>query len=115
MNIIVRLCKIGQAIPLKTEWRNPRGFKSHTSHILIPSTPIGVEGIFFIFNKNFNKNEESSTKLQNTIKMISKQIISIFIIAAGVAMTVYGFALTMIPLLVIGIPIAAIGGVVFLL
>jgi len=47
--------------------------------------------------------------------MSPKQILSLFTIAGGVAMTVCGFALTMIPLLVIGIPIAALGGVVFLL
>jgi len=47
--------------------------------------------------------------------MTPKQILSLFTIAGGVAMTVCGFALTMIPLLVIGIPIAALGGVVFLL
>jgi len=47
--------------------------------------------------------------------MTPKQILSLFILSAGVAMTVSGLAIGIIPLLVIGIPLAALGGVLFLL
>jgi len=47
--------------------------------------------------------------------MTPKQILSLFILTAGVAMTISGLAIGIIPLLVIGIPIAALGGVLFLL
>ena len=47
--------------------------------------------------------------------MYIKRILSISTIVGGLAMMTAGFALTIIPLLVIGIPLAALGGVLFLL
>jgi hypothetical protein len=50
----------------------------------------------------------------NTMITLTR-IVSIFIVTAGIAMTVSGFAIPMIPLLAIGIPTAAFGCVLFLL
>ena len=47
--------------------------------------------------------------------MTPKHILSIFTITAGVAMIATGIALSMSSLLIIGIPLAAIGVLLFLL
>lgn len=60
------------------------------------------------------KNEEPSAPKQSR-KMTPKQIASILLIVGGLAIMTAGFALTIIPLLVIGIPIAAFGSVLLLL